>query len=149
MKPSFLKTTLYLSVLCFGSLLSCEPDNPPSINPFDLPPTEEGVWRLMNSTGVGNGVDHDFPNNLIRWQFTPPNGELKIVNNNLGGAVFDGPSSGEYPYELRKSEGESYLFISDLEFGQMRDLTDSTFVIDQRFTLGDPINDPHILSFQR
>lgn len=71
------------------------------------------------------------------------------MNNNLGSSVFDGPSSGEYPYELRKSDGDSYLFISDLEIGQLRDLTDSTFVIDQRFTLGESIDDSHILSFQR
>ena len=128
-KP-FFKSALVLFLL--GLLfIACEPELDNSVNPFNLPPSVEGNWVLVNSTGVNNGVNHDFPQNMVRWQFKPAAGDLKVVNNNLGGGVFDGPGSGEYLYEVRKKDSEKYLYILGLEYGLISELKDSSMVIDQ------------------
>lgn len=127
--------------------LSCEPEDTNDINPFDLPPTIDGNWVLYNTTGVSNGVNHDFAPNQVRWSFRIFNNRLNVVNNNLSGGVQDGPSTGEYNFELTKQNGEEYLFIQNVEWGWISELTDSTLVLDQRQTIGEPINNPHILTF--
>lgn len=140
---------LGIVALAISVISACEPDYVPTTNPFNLPPSLEGNWNLKNTNGVDNGVNHNFPKNQIRWQFTPFNGNLKVVNNNIGGGVFDGPGSGDFSYELRTSDGEKYLFIQGLEYGQISALEDSTFVIDQRFTIDSNISPAYILSFER
>ena len=138
MKKCFL--TAIFSVLL---LTGCSVDNN---NP--TPQVVIAHWNLIKTTGGVAGVNHTFPLKTVIWTFDEANLKLTVVNNNTDDTKQDALDSGTYDYSVTKNNDDTYLSISENEFGGFK-ITSSQLVIDQNDLSQGSGADGFVYTFQK
>jgi len=93
----------------------------------------DGVWDVRNISGGFAGINDDYPQGIIIWNFNTRKSELTVTNNNATNTIYDGFESGKYPYSILRIDKALYLEIDGHEFGGMV-ISQNELVIDQNKT---------------
>ena len=98
-----LKLLLLLLYIPIAASCNNDDDNntPPPVNT-----TLEGSWKLINISGGFQGMNQDFEEGLITWNFDESEGSLTVVNNNPAD-VYDALGTGDYLYTVTPVESQS------------------------------------------
>jgi len=142
-----------LLVLGFSFLSSCNNDDD-SIQKETI----NGIWNLKNVNGGFPGVDVDYENGIVSWQFVSKTSTL-IVESSL---INTGPQSvylplqsGNYNYSLTESNGRTFIIIKDFgvfdngEYGRYEVNDNGNLMIDQGEGSEANASDVFILLFER
>jgi len=136
-----MKNYFYLVVLTVFAF-SCNNDDDAAQN---IGPTLEGSWSLTNVFGGLAGIDDDYENDVIIWDFNLSNQELTVTNTNIETVIFDGLPTGVYDYQvMTNADEEVILIIEGFDF-RVSGLTNTTFILDE----GAFTSDGFQLSFSR
>ncbi|HMB63682.1 MAG TPA: hypothetical protein VKN36_11455 [Eudoraea sp.] len=76
-----------------------------------------GRWNLVNVSGGFAGINEDFEEGTIVWNFEAATGTLTIENNNTSDALYDGLPSGSYQYSILTDDKNLFLYIDNRESG--------------------------------
>ena len=125
-----MKHLIVFSLTFFFILTNCQNDDNNSDNTDIL----NGQWNLINISGGIAGNNIDFENRLIFWSFNSENSTLTITNNNSDSTINDGLDSGTYSYSIQNSNGKSFLFINNSEFGNITVLDGELLINQNIFT---------------
>jgi len=114
-------------IIGVGFLSACKND--------DLSPKKasiNGIWNLKNVSGGFVGVDIDYTEGQVIWNFNPTNTTL-IVEKNIvttgPESIYSGLDNGTYSYEIKTNGDTQTLYIDAIEHGLLM-ITDSTLSID-------------------
>jgi len=122
-------------------LFSCNSDDDA---PQNTAPTISGTWSLVNVYGGFAGVDDDFENGTIKWNFNQDNLELTITNTNNADVIYDGFSSGTYDYQILTTTGEDAKVVVNSFSYDISVLTNTQLVLDEGIAA-----DGFLLTFSR
>lgn len=76
-----------------------------------------GRWNLVNVSGGFAGIDEEFEEGTIVWNFETATGTLTVENNNTSDALYDGLPSGSYTYSILSDDKNLFLYIDNIESG--------------------------------
>ncbi|WP_040280632.1 hypothetical protein [Psychroserpens damuponensis] len=107
-------------------------------------PTLEGSWSLVNVFGGFAGIDDDYENGIIVWDFNLETQQVTVTNTNMEVVIFDGLPTGVYDFEVLITEEDRILVIDFFSFN-LSVLTAHEFILDQ----GAYTNDGFQLTFNR
>ena len=134
---------LVLLVVGFcGVIASCNDDD------STQPSTINATWNLKNISGGLAGINDDYNQEIIKWNFDSQALTLTVENNNSQNIIYDGFESGVYSYSILESGRNSYLIIEDKEFGGYT-LTENNLKIDQNKTSTGSGADGFIIELER
>lgn len=124
---------LYI-LIGFGLLTSCKND--------DVSTHEEtisGIWNLKNVSGGLQGINIDYNEGEVQWNFNPSNKTLIVENNIITTGpedIYAGLDSGTYNYEIQQDAETQTLFINDVQRGIIILLNDNLKIDDGLATDG-------------
>jgi len=107
------KGILYVVLGLFVVFVGCSDDDEPQADPLD------GAWSIINISGGFAGIDDDYTQGDIVWNFDTISSEIGVQNNNPTNTIYDGLDSDEYPYTILTVGKDKYLQINGQEFGRM------------------------------
>lgn len=84
--------------------------------------TINGVWNLKNISGEFTGIDIDYNQGDVTWDFNLENNTLIVENNIITNGpedIYAGLDSGTYEIRIENGEGIETLFIDDIDRGQL------------------------------
>ncbi|MCL6265846.1 hypothetical protein [Flagellimonas myxillae] len=106
-----------------------------------------GAWQITNISGGFAGINDDYEPSTIVWSFNATTSQVLVTNNNTqDGILYDGLSSGSYPYSLLINEGKQFLEIDGQEFAGIN-RTNVALVLDQNQTTSGSGADGFVLRF--
>jgi len=108
-----MKISIYILLLILAT--NCQ-NSDDTLNHTDI---LYGSWNLKNISGGITGINNDFESQLIFWSFNSDNSILTVTNNNSDTTINDGLETGTYKYLIQATNGQSFLFINDSEFGNI------------------------------
>ncbi len=124
-------------IMIFGIVFFASCNNDDESNQVE---TLSGIWNLKNISGGFPGVDVDYENAIVTWEFVPENQKL-IVNNSV---INTGPQSvylpvqnGNYNYIITESNGKTFIQIegyeihTNNEYGRYEINNSGELIIDQ------------------
>ena len=123
-----------LYILLFAITVGCSNDDDtsdPDISSSGL----NGTWNLVNVLGGFVGIDHDFENGVIIWDFDENNNTVNITNNNTDNTIYDVLPTGTYTYSLVDIQGNQELVVGDRNLGNL-EINDSEFTVNEQFRDG-------------
>ena len=135
-------------------ITSCTHDS----NSSELSDSLDGRWNLSNVSGGFAGVDIDYEQGLVSWNFNPGTLILTVENsviNNGPQSTFLPVQSGDYAYIVLEFNGNKYLTIEGVgiyengEFGRFEINEAGDMIIDQGESSEGEAADVYILSFLR
>lgn len=103
---------MILSLVLF---ISCNSDD--DSNQTDI---LNGIWNLKNVSGGLQGIDIDYSQGFVNWNFNLKNNTLTVENNIMTTGpedIYAGLDSGTYDIQIEESEEAATLFINDTERG--------------------------------
>lgn len=115
-----------------------------------------GNWNLKNVSGGFSGVDVDYENGIVIWQFVPDTKNLIVTSsviNNEPQRVYLPLQSGNYNYTITESNGKTFIQIEGFgifnngEYGRYEINNDGELIIDQGEGSEASANDVFILLF--
>jgi hypothetical protein len=121
-----MKTRLLTLLLVIGfiAFTGCNSDDDNSTQKE----TMSGVWNLKNVRGGLLGIDIDYSQGEVNWNFNLESGTL-IVQNNITStgpeAIYSGPASGTYSFEITQIDGIQTLLINNIDNGTIILLNDN------------------------
>ncbi|MBQ0733259.1 hypothetical protein [Aquimarina celericrescens] len=115
--------------------LSCSNDDDTSSDPDVNIPDLSGSWNMVNVTGGFVGINHDFSNGIIIWNFNETNKTITITNNNTDDSVEDLLPTGTYDYSLVSIQGNQELILDGVNRGNF-EVTASELIIEQQIRDG-------------
>jgi hypothetical protein len=59
-----------------------------------------GQWKLVNVTGTFGGINDNFPEGIITWDFNPITQMVTVTNNNTNPNLLDIFETGVYSYQF-------------------------------------------------
>ncbi|REG89226.1 hypothetical protein [Winogradskyella sediminis] len=121
-----MKTYFYFLALMLLTL-SCKSDDDADQN---LNPTLIGSWSLVNVSGGFAGVDDDFNDGVILWNFTNNPSEITITNTNTTEVVHSGYPSGTYSYEIETTPNDTIVVIENTDL-RIISLTTNQLILDE------------------
>ena len=121
-----MKTYFYFLALMLLTL-SCKSDDDADQN---LNPTLIGSWSLVNVSGGFAGVDDDFNDGVILWNFTNNPSEITITNTNTTEVVHSGYPSGAYSYEIETTPNDTIVVIENTDL-RIISLTTNQLILDE------------------
>ncbi|MEM5563516.1 hypothetical protein WNY78_00300 [Psychroserpens sp. AS72] len=121
-----MKKCLYLLVFTL-MVLSCNSDDDVVAN---NEPTLEGSWSLVNVIGGLAGIDDDYENGIIIWNFNQETQQLTVTNTNTELVIFDGLPTGVYDYEVLTTDDEQTLVLEFYNF-DLSVLTENELILDE------------------
>ncbi len=124
----------FIYIFFLFTIISCssDDDNPGTdVNSSAL----GGKWNLVNISGGFLGVDHDFENGVIIWDFNENSKTITVTNNNTDTTINDILPTGTYPYSLMTIQGNQELFITEISRGNF-ELSGNEFIINEQFKDG-------------
>ncbi|MDY8135791.1 hypothetical protein [Aquimarina sp. 2201CG5-10] len=127
MKPYTLVSILLLLFVFSG----CSNDDD-AINFFSL----DGTWDMVNVNGGFLGIDEDFANGTIIWDFDETNFTVTITNNNTNDEIYTILPTGTYPYSVTAFGGGQEFIINEMIIGNFGVNSNNEFVIDQQLRDG-------------
>jgi len=137
-----LKKLCLLMILSLMLFTSCSNDD--DSNQTD---TLNGIWNLKNVRGGFIGVDIDFNQGEVKWDFNLENNTLIVENNIMTTGpedIYTGLDSGIYEIRIEENEDIESIFIDDVERGIIILLDDNLKIDDSFFT-----SDGFITEFER
>lgn len=97
-----------------------------------------GQWKLVNVSGTFAGINNDFPEGTITWDFNPITQTVTVTNSNTNADLWDVLETGIYTYQFVTNPelpcGES-INIEGTPYGCYSIVNDS-LVIDQSIADG-------------
>ncbi len=91
-------------------------------------------WDLVNVNGGLTGIDVNFSEGTITWDFGDE--EVIIVNNNQGAnAIYDGLATGTYNYSIQEFNDVKILEVDSQNLGVVS-IVDGQLTVDQRASDG-------------
>ena len=126
MKKSMRKGILYAVLGLLVVFVGCSDDDESQPDPLD------GAWSIINISGGFAGIDDDYTQGDVVWNFDTTASKIFVQNNNPSNTIYDGLDSDEYPYTILTVGKEMYLQINGQEFGRMS-LTQNTMSLNQNF----------------
>lgn len=124
-----MKISIYILLLIFAT--NCQDSDT-----TDHTDILNGEWNLKNISGGIAGINNDFESRLIFWSFNSDNSILTVTNNNSDTAINDGLETGTYKYLIQTTNGQSFLFINDNEFGNITVFENELLINQNIFTDG-------------
>ena len=137
-----IKNLSLLMILSLMLFTSCNKEDDDS-NQTD---TLNGIWNLKNVSGGFVGVDIDYSQGEVKWDFNLGNNTLIVENNIMTTGpedIYAGLDSGTYEIRIEENEEIESLFIDDTKKGIIILLNDN-LKIDDNFT-----SDGFITEFER
>lgn len=119
-----------LIILGFVLLTSCTSDDDSG-----KVETIDGVWNLKNAMGGLPGVDLDYNEGDVKWEFNLVDKTLTVENKILTNGpknIYSGIDSGTYPIKIEKDGEKETLFVNDTKRGVLI-LLDTSLKIDDDF----------------
>lgn len=95
--------------------------------------TLNGIWHLKNVSGGLQGVNIDYRQDDVIWNFNVENSTLIVENNIMTTGpedIYFGLDSGTYSIRVEKSEETETLFIDDTKRGVIILLNSNNLKID-------------------
>ena len=120
------KGILYVVLGLFVVFVGCSDDDEPQADPLD------GAWSIINISGGFAGIDDDYTQGDIVWNFDTISSEIGVQNNNPTNTIYDGLDSDEYPYTILTVGKDKYLQINGQEFGRMS-ISQDMMTLNQNF----------------
>ncbi|MCF6129961.1 hypothetical protein L1S35_09755 [Flavobacterium sp. AS60] len=127
------KQHLILGILIMLLFVGCSKDS--------STPTSDSVtgqWKLVNVSGTFAGINNDFPEGMITWDFNPITQTVTVTNNNTDPNLWDVLETGVYNYHFVNNPempcAES-IYIDGSEYGCYSVVNDS-LIIDQSIADG-------------
>ncbi|WP_281986258.1 hypothetical protein [Aquimarina aggregata] len=127
MKPLF---SVYVVLIL--SMISCSNDDDSN---DAIASGLNGKWNLVNISGGFTGIDHDFANGTIVWDFNETNNMVTVTNNNTDTTISDILPSGTYSYSIVDKESIKELIVNDINRGTF-EMTNDEFIINEQFRDG-------------
>ena len=130
-----MKSTILLLVciLGLGVVTSCNNDD----DNTDQQESLDGTWNLTNVRGSLLGVDLDYNEGEVIWNFNQDN--ILVVENNIMTTgpedIYSGLDSGTYAYNIQVIDDLDVLFVENREMGFLV-LSNKNLKIDDRATDG-------------
>ena len=121
-----MKTNFYFLALMLLTL-SCKSDDDLDHN---LNPTLIESWSLVNVSGGFAGVDDDFNDGVILWNFSNDPSEITITNTNTTEVVHSGYPSGTYSYEIETTPNDTTVVIENTDL-RIISLTTNQLILDE------------------
>ncbi|MGS2725586.1 hypothetical protein ACU8DI_03180 [Psychroserpens sp. BH13MA-6] len=134
-----MKTHLVI-LLCCLLTLSCNSDDDAAVV---IEPTIDGQWSLTNISGGLVGMDQDFEQGTIVWDFDTQNEQVTITNNSDSEMVYSGLNSGTYDYSVSSTETSTVISVDFLNL-EIMTLTANQLVLDDGIAF-----DGFLLTFMR
>ena len=125
-------------------LTSCSLDN----DNTDAPEIILVTWHLIETNGGIAGINDQFNLDTIIWSFSGANGSLVVENNNTTDTKQDLLDSGIYSFTISTINEENFIFIDDIEYGQITIVTDG-FTIDENNRTNGQLADGFVYTFQK
>ncbi|QBZ97943.1 hypothetical protein [Flavobacterium sangjuense] len=129
-----------LGILMTLLLVGCSKDSNTSAHD-----TVTGQWKLVNVSGTFAGINNDFPEGMITWDFNPITQTVTVTNNNTDSNLWDVLETGVYNYHFANNPGmpcSESIYINGAEYGCYSIANDS-LVIDQSIADGFAITLKH------
>lgn len=127
------KSILIVSFFALSTLISCNKES--SSSKIDV---ISGQWKLVNVNGTFAGINNNFPEGLITWDFNPITQMVNVTNNNTSPNLWDVLETGIYTYHFVNNPqspcGES-IDINGTVYGCYLVVNDS-LIIDQSIADG-------------
>ncbi|WP_109300816.1 hypothetical protein [Aquimarina sp. AU474] len=120
-------------LLSFSILLGCSNDD--DSNPEVVLSGLSGKWNLVNVNGGFVGVNHDFENGIIVWDFNETNNKVVITNSNTDDTIEDSFPTGTYNYSILEVQGNQELVVDNRNLGNF-EISGSQFIVDENFRDG-------------
>ncbi|REH43901.1 hypothetical protein C7448_1127 [Tenacibaculum gallaicum] len=138
---------LFLSATLF---INCNSDN-------EIPQAEtiNGTWNLKNVNGGFTGVDVNYENETVTWQFNAKTETLTVKStliNNGPQSTYLPLQSGTYNYYLSEANGKTFVHIKDFgihtddEYGSYS-VQDGVLIINQNEGFEGSAVDTFVLTF--
>ena len=89
------KLFTFLSFLILFLLTSCSNDSTSAKNN-----TITGQWKLVNVSGTFAGINDNFPEGMITWDFNPITQTVTVTNNNTNANLWDVFETGVYNFQF-------------------------------------------------
>ncbi|MFL1013677.1 hypothetical protein [Flavisericum labens] len=105
-------------------------------------------WHLTNTTGGLAGVDNQFSQDTVVWNFNDVNGTLNVQNRNTDDTKQSGLESGLFNFSLIAKGSEDFLVVNGNELGKIT-VEDSTFILNENHTSQGEIADGFIYTFKK
>nr|WP_321229543.1 hypothetical protein [uncultured Psychroserpens sp.] len=121
-----MKKYIYVLLVTFF-VLSCNNDDDRSSN---NEPTLNGSWSVINVIGGLAGIDDNYEEDVIVWNFDEQTQELTVTNNNVELVIYDGLASGIYSYEVLIEDENTSLIIDGIIY-DLSILTETSLVLDE------------------
>jgi hypothetical protein len=121
-----MKKYIYVLLVTFF-VLACNNDDDRSSN---NEPTLNGSWSVINVIGGLAGIDDNYEEDVIIWDFDEQTQELTVTNNNVELVIYDGLASGIYSYEVLIEDENTSLIIDDIIY-DLSILTETSLVLDE------------------
>ncbi len=130
-------------ILLFFTIIGCSNDDDGAMTNPDVDLSGiMGTWNLSNVSGGFVGIDHDFENGTIVWEFDEVNKKVVIVNNNTDDAVEDILPSGTYDYSIISVNGNQEFIINGVNKGTIE-------IVNTQFTISENFRDGFRFEFNR
>ncbi len=123
------------------ALVSCSNDDDSSDTGTDASGLD-GKWNLTNVSGGFVGLDHDFANGTIVWDFNEANKTVNIINTNADDTIYDVLPTGEYDYSIATVNGIKEFAVDGKNIGSLE-------LLINEFTIEEQLRDGFRLKFQR
>jgi hypothetical protein len=98
----------------------------------------QGQWKLVNVTGTFAGINSNFPQGMITWDFNSITQTVTVTNNNADSNLWDVFETGVYTYQFVNNPvspcGQS-IDINGSAYG-CYSISSNTLVIDQSIADG-------------
>ncbi len=95
----------------------------------------DGKWNMSNVSGGFLGVDHDFQDGLITWEFNESAKKVIIVNSNTDTTIEDSLPSDTYDYTVVEFLSNLEITIGNKNLGNL-EITSNSFTISEPFKDG-------------
>ncbi|MEH6534780.1 MAG: hypothetical protein V7719_00195 [Psychroserpens sp.] len=136
-----MKKYMYLLVFAlFAFACNNDDDSSPNNDEFML----NGPWSLINVSGGFAGIDDDYENGLIIWDFNLETQEVTVTNTNVELVIYDGLPTGTYDYSIETITGSNALIVINNQNLAVATLTSTILVLDEGVAA-----DGFLLSFTR
>ncbi|GAA3511262.1 hypothetical protein GCM10022393_26290 [Aquimarina addita] len=116
----------YFIMLIAMAIIGCSNDDDTSGTPSGL----EGEWNLVTISGGFIGVEENFEQGEVVWDFDESSNMVTITTNIEDTSIYSLKESGTYPYYISAPADAEELFIDDRSLGIFT-LGSSFFTLDE------------------
>jgi len=132
-------------ITCLNYTGECGIDNPIQSE------TLSGIWNLRNANGGLQGINIDYNEGDVKWDFNIENNRLIVENNILTTGpenIYSGLASGTYDFMIQQNGDTQILLVEGMERGGII-LSDGKLTLDGGISLGGVVSDAITQVFER